>query len=194
MTPAADMDSGTYSPAGYRQNEYVYIDRPEGEVEYHKNFAYGSIPCETRLRGLSTCSRCPEAECCFDVTHAKVFFENDPEMYWEFKTAAIIDDVYTVLIFYESQRAVQERTQYRPRHNLSEDDEIVSTLIERIGRSLSGNYSQAAVVSQIARIGSVREDILKQVTAWARRNMEPEDFFSIFGAMHRSAKVWGEQS
>lgn len=101
-------DPGDMSPARYTNIEWVFIDRPPGEMEDHNNCVYAKIPCETRLRGLCSCTRCPEEHCGCNATHAKVFFENDPDMYWEFKTAAIIDDVYTILIFYKSQRAMRE--------------------------------------------------------------------------------------
>jgi hypothetical protein len=72
-----------------------------------------------------------------------------------------------------------------------EDNEIVSVLIEKIELSLLGEISQPAVVGQIERIGAQRNDIRDQVNAWARRNLEPEQYHSIFGQMPRSARLWG---
>ncbi len=73
-----------------------------------------------------------------------------------------------------------------------EDNEIVSVLIERIEKSLVGEYLKPVVVGQIARIGAQRNDIRDLVNAWARRNLEPEEYYSFFGHMPRSARVWGD--
>lgn len=103
-----DEDGVTpYSPAQCRSKtdvEWVCIERPPGEIEVYNSSVYDILPCETALRGLCICSQCPEEKgyACENITHAKVFFENNPNMYWEYKTAAIIDDVYKILIFYKS--------------------------------------------------------------------------------------------
>ncbi|MEI6841196.1 MAG: hypothetical protein WCK53_08015 [Methanomicrobiales archaeon] len=73
-----------------------------------------------------------------------------------------------------------------------EDNEIVSVLIERIEKSLVGEYPWEAVVDKIEQIGAQRNDIRDQVNAYARRNLTPWQYFSIFGAMPRSSRVWGD--
>ncbi len=72
-----------------------------------------------------------------------------------------------------------------------EDNEVVATLIERIEKSLVGEYSHQKVIDQIKRVGAQRNDIRDLVESWGRRNLEPEDYIYLFRHMPRSARVWG---
>ena len=72
-----------------------------------------------------------------------------------------------------------------------EDNEIVSVLIERIEKSLVGEYPWEAVVDKIVEIGTQRNDIRDLVAAYARRNLTEWQYNSIFWVMPRSARVCG---
>lgn len=81
--------------------EFLEINKPVGEIDFFNSKVYDRIPCETHLRGLCTCGNCPDAEYCIDITHAKTAFIGDPHIYWQLKRAEIIDDVYTIVSYYE---------------------------------------------------------------------------------------------
>ncbi|MEI6842182.1 MAG: hypothetical protein WCK53_13015 [Methanomicrobiales archaeon] len=75
-----------------------------------------------------------------------------------------------------------------------EDNEVIPVLIERMERSIVGDYPHQMIIDQIVRIGNQRNDIRDLVQAWARRNLEPQDYNSFFGFTPRSSREWGGRS